>query len=578
MKGLRGDITLFLVNLICLFQSAVATISLEREEIILDQPPSNSGRSAHFNNDLRAADAADAGHGFDDENKVVMMDLHPASSYIRWIQQRLDSIDAQINIDVGDSSTNGGIHGNNEKKWGSLRRLEGERRQRQHTQMQEELLIERQLIQQKFDDAIAALRGTSSAYAPLMEFSSIIDGNSDDNGDRRRHLKQSSEKLKHHNNAIQEYNDYYRRFSKYEWAVREGRDDDVDWGDRKMQMDDITNALVGTNWEAVEIAFKDEFGNTTQLSPIPTNNSITLSFESKRISGSTGCNRYHSSVDFYAENAFNTSFVATTRMLCGGEGVMEQETNYIKFLSGSEFFYDFVSATAGNGEAQNELILLDSITRPKGHSVPGEIVARFTPLSDSSEERISGDQRANRKLQQNGSRGENRELQTSQKKKGGMFNSYQTSPLHQGYGTHYATIWVGTPSQRQSVIIDTGSQFAAFPCKNCQNCGEEHHTDKYFDPDASTTFRALTCNECQTGECSKKQDQCVFSQTYTEGSSWHAYESMDKVFVGGKELSSSLNPINNAFKTNFPFGCQMKETGLFVTQLADGISEFHLYS
>jgi hypothetical protein len=36
------------------------------------------------------------------------------------------------------------------------------------------------------------------------------------------------------------------------------------------------------------------------------------------------------------------------------------------------------------------------------------------------------------------------------KKKGGMFNSYQTSPLHQGYGTHYATIWVGTPPQRQA--------------------------------------------------------------------------------------------------------------------------------
>ena len=155
------------------------------------------------------------------------------------------------------------------------------------------------------------------------------------------------------------------------------------------------------------------------------------------------------------------------------------------------------------------------------------------------------------------------------KKKGGMFNTYQTSPLHQGYGTHYATIWVGTPSQRKSVIIDTGSHFTAFPCRGCEGCGEEHHTDRYFDPEASTTFIALTCDQCHAAQC--EVDRCIFSQTYTEGSSWHAYESIDKVFVGGRELSSALNPINNSFKTDFLFGCQMKETGLFVTQLADGI-------
>jgi hypothetical protein len=163
-----------------------------------------------------------------------------------------------------------------------------------------------------------------------------------------------------------------------------------------------------------------------------------------------------------------------------------------------------------------------------------------------------------------------RTLQRVAKKRGGLFNTYQTSPLHQGYGTHYATIWVGTPSQRKSVIVDTGSHFTAFPCRGCDECGEEHHTDRYFDPDASSTFRALPCGSCLAGKCDD-DDKCVFSQAYTEGSSWSAYESVDKVFLGGREFSTALNPVNNAFKTDFLFGCQTKETGLFVTQLADGI-------
>lgn len=41
-------------------------------------------------------------------------------------------------------------------------------------------------------------------------------------------------------------------------------------------------------------------------------------------------------------------------------------------------------------------------------------------------------------------------------------------PLHAGYGTHFAFLYVGTPAQRVSVILDTGSHWTAFPCTGCK--------------------------------------------------------------------------------------------------------------
>lgn len=711
-------------------------------EISFDSPYHSINNQDH---DYYQAFGADA--NANSNRRVIRMDLHPTSSYIRWLQQKLEVLDSKIIIDNQENNDLRGGEGDNDnninKKGGSLRHLEEQRKVdsnidaslgRQKQTNNEDLHKERELIQQQLDEAMNSLQGASAAYSSVMEFPLAFSSNmnTDDNSDggtRQRHLKQSSEKLKNYNEAIQEYNENYRQFSRYEWAVREGREDyngmDNDGDERKMQID---SPLIGNKWKAIEFALNDD---PSLLMPILSDNHITLSFiDSGRIAGSSGCNRYHGSIQLSTvENSFNTSFVGGTRMACpGAEGVMEQEKSFLEFMTGRTFYYELDEDDSG------ELVLLDATVRSKGHVVPGEIVARFIPVSESVEnasgERsvkatsdsavtfasntiegtswvateyydgngmarvlsgstitlafedgaLSGNAGCNSYfgstdnmtttsfwigplagtqmacadqdlssqeslysqnfhvgtfeyiilhdgllelrdggesdrviayfmpnpenkddgnlpgdghevvarstiLQSTGSAidqiesnsldvpDENRRrLQPSDgraKKKGGMFNAYQTSPLHQGYGTHYATIWVGTPAQRKSVIIDTGSHFTAFPCKGCNNCGEEHHTDKYFDPEASSTFRALTCDECHSAQC--ENDQCIFSQTYTEGSSWSAYESVDKVFIGGKELSSALNPINNSFKTDFLFGCQVKETGLFVTQLADGI-------
>lgn len=52
-----------------------------------------------------------------------------------------------------------------------------------------------------------------------------------------------------------------------------------------------------------------------------------------------------------------------------------------------------------------------------------------------------------------------------------LLESTSRNPLFQGMGTHYSFIWVGSPPQRVSVIMDTGSHHTAFPCVGCK-CGK----------------------------------------------------------------------------------------------------------
>ena len=138
-----------------------------------------------------------------------------------------------------------------------------------------------------------------------------------------------------------------------------------------------------------------------------------------------------------------------------------------------------------------------------------------------------------------------------------------------------ATVWVGTPPQRKTVIVDTGSHYTAFPCAGCNNCGEEYHTDLYFDPSKSSTFHQSSCKEhecvASLNTSCHVEDKCSFGQSYAEGSSWRAYEVTDKFAVGGNTPEDGNNAIHSAFAIDFMFGCQNSETGLFITQLADGI-------
>ena len=93
-----------------------------------------------------------------------------------------------------------------------------------------------------------------------------------------------------------------------------------------------------------------------------------------------------------------------------------------------------------------------------------------------------------------------------------------SSELVEGAYIHLAYLWVGTPPQRVSAIVDTGSGKPAWPCEPCGGCGT--HTDPPFDASASSTARTISG---------------TWSQAYSEGSSWHAHRTQDVVRLGDSD-------------------------------------------
>ncbi|CAN0534034.1 unnamed protein product, partial [Laminaria digitata] len=75
-----------------------------------------------------------------------------------------------------------------------------------------------------------------------------------------------------------------------------------------------------------------------------------------------------------------------------------------------------------------------------------------------------------------------------------LYMSFVDTPLFPGWGTHFAYVYAGTPAQRVSVIIDTGSHFTAFPCSECKNCGS--NPDLYWDHNKSSTAHIVDCDQC----------------------------------------------------------------------------------
>ena len=145
-----------------------------------------------------------------------------------------------------------------------------------------------------------------------------------------------------------------------------------------------------------------------------------------------------------------------------------------------------------------------------------------------------------------------------------------TVPMHYDSGSHHIYIYVGSPKpQRQTLILDTGSRYMAFPCEPCPDCGH-HASPTYFNDTESTTHRDNfhpNCIFAKKRKADAKDDSCMFDQTYLEGSSWRAKEVEDMIFLATADQEESVEEFMPHLAIPFVFGCQYSVTGYFVNQV-----------
>lgn len=121
-------------------------------------------------------------------------------------------------------------------------------------------------------------------------------------------------------------------------------------------------------------------------------------------------------------------------------------------------------------------------------------------------------------------------------------------------GYYYVDVYLGENAEPQSLIFDTGSDKTLTDCSGCLSCGK--HIHPYHNPISihqskmPSGFQSFACMD----------DGCRFDQSYSEGSAYRGKFVLDvfRFLPNGKPFETII-------------GCINQETGLFVTQEADGI-------
>ncbi|KAG0592413.1 hypothetical protein M758_1G244800 [Ceratodon purpureus] len=132
------------------------------------------------------------------------------------------------------------------------------------------------------------------------------------------------------------------------------------------------------------------------------------------------------------------------------------------------------------------------------------------------------------------------------------------SPVSAGSGEYVMQFSVGTPAQRFTAIVDTGSDLCWVQCSPCMRCFQQ--PDAVFNPLASSTYRLANCTDslCRAlpGPICSRANTCTYAYAYGDGSNTRgdlAYETVT--------LNSAVSHIG--------FGCGHYQVGTFAG--ADGL-------
>lgn len=83
-----------------------------------------------------------------------------------------------------------------------------------------------------------------------------------------------------------------------------------------------------------------------------------------------------------------------------------------------------------------------------------------------------------------------------------------SSPVSSGNGDYLMEISVGTPAQKFTVVMDTGSDLCWVQCLPCTNCFEQK--GHQFDPTKSTTYKNSGCSDSMCKVSNSVKDLHLF--------------------------------------------------------------------